>query len=179
MRQIIQGITVIVMVAFGFLAQAQDSPSLGDAARLARQQKQLKDAKIKSAPETKPVKVITNEQMPEHPDLTPKNSGTGNSGSTTPSFYDGKLTAEQWKSQIQRQQELVRSQEAEVKKLNDSIQFAPGNCAYNCAQWNEAQKDKQNRVERMQTALDEYKKQLEQMQENAREQGYGSSVYEP
>jgi len=167
------------VVALGFLAQAQDSQSLGDAARLARQQKQLKDAKSKSAPETKPVKVITNEQMPEHPDLTPKNSAAGNSGGTTPSFYDGKLSAEQWRSQIQRQEELVRSQEAELKKLNDSIQFAPGNCVSGCVQWNEAQKQKQDRAERMQTALDEYKKQLEQMQENAREQGYGSSVYEP
>jgi len=180
MRQIIQGVTVVAIVLLGFLAYAQDdSQSLGDAARQARQQKQLKEAKSKTAPDAKPATVITNEQMPEHPQSAPKSSATENSGGAPPSFYAGKLSAEQWRSQIQRQEDLVHSQEAELNRLKDSIQFAPGNCVYNCVQWNEAQKQKQDRAERMEQALDEYKRQLEQMQENAREQGYGSSVYEP
>jgi len=179
MQLITRLVAVFVLASLGMLAYAQDAPSLGDVARKARQQKQEKDTKSKTAPDAQPPKVITNEQMPEHPELAPKASNNRNQGNAPNSFYDGKLTAEQWKSQIQRQQELVHNQEAELNKLKDSIQFAPGNCVYNCVQWNEAQKQKQDRSERMEQALDEYKRQLEQMQESAREQGYGSSVYEP
>ena len=172
-------VTILFVVLSVMLAYAQDSPSLGDVARKARQQKQEKEAKSKTAPDSPPPKVITNEQIPEHPELAPKASNNRNQENTKNSFYDGKLTAEQWKSQIQKQQELVQHQETELNQLKDSIHFAPGNCVYNCVQWNEAQKQKQDRAERMEQALDEYKRQLEQMQETARQQGYGSSVYEP
>ena len=179
MQLITRLVAVSVLASLGMLAYAQDAPSLGDVARKARQQKQEKDAKSKTAPDAQPPKVITNEQMPEHPELAPKASNNRTQENAPNSFYDGKLTAEQWKSQIQKQEELVHNQEAELNQLKDSVQFAPGNCVYNCVQWNEAQKQKQDRAERMEHALDEYKRQLEQMQESAREQGYGSSVYEP
>jgi hypothetical protein len=45
-------------------------------------------------------------------------------------------------------------------------------------QWNERQKEKQDQVESMKAQLEEQKKQLENMQESARKQGFGSSVYE-
>src|SRR5216683_1556638 len=60
------------------LAYSQDSPSLGDAARQARQQKQqqqkdapakdaqAKDPQAKAAPEPKTPKVITNDEIPAH-----------------------------------------------------------------------------------------------------------------
>jgi hypothetical protein len=179
MRLIKQGITVVAVGLLAALAYAQDSQSLGDAARQARQQKQAKEAKGKTEPDAKPVKVITNEQIPEHPELAPKASSSRNRADEPPSFYDGKLSAEQWKSMIQRQEDVVRNQEAELNKLKDSIQFAPGNCVYNCVQWNEAQKQKQDRAERMGAQLEEGRKRLEGMQESARQQGYGSSVYEP
>jgi len=182
MRQIIKGIVLITVVFLGLLALGQDSPSLGDVARQARQHKQEKDAKSKAAQDAKESKVITNEQMPERSDLAARaaRAGDENRGVAEPSAPNGaKLSAEQWKSQIKEQENRVHTQEAELNKLNDSIHFAPGNCVYNCVQWNEAQKGKQNRAERMQTALEEEKKRLEDMQESARQQGYGSSVYEP
>jgi len=46
-------------------------------------------------------------------------------------------------------------------------------------QYNERQIQKQDEVKRMQTQLDDQKKQLEDMQESARKAGLGSSVYEP
>jgi len=179
MRLITQLVTVSILLLFGAVVYPQDSPSLGDVARKARQQKQEKEAKSQTTTDAQPPKVITNEQIPEHPELAPKASNNRDHENTPKSFYDGKLTAEQWKSQIQKQQEVVQHQETELNQLKDSIQFAPGNCVYNCVQWNEAQKQKQDRAERMGEALDESKRQLEQMQENARQQGYGSSVYEP
>ena len=67
----------------------------------------------------------------------------------------------------------------QIDEINESIHFAPGNCVENCAQWNERQQEKQRQVEGMQAQLEEQRKRLEEMQESARKQGYGSSVYDP
>ena len=66
-----------------------------------------------------------------------------------------------------------------IDKVNGSIQFAPGNCVAGCVQWNERQKQKQQEVERARAQQETQKKRLESMQESARKQGYGSSVYNP
>jgi len=171
-------IAAILLASFVY---AQDSQSLGDVARQVRQQKQAKDAKSKAGQDLKTPRVITEQEMPERSDLAAQAAGVSDAhgGAATPSSNGTRLSAEQWKSQIQAQENLVRGQEAELKKLNDSIQFAPGNCVYGCAQWNERQKEKQDRAERMGAQLEEEKKRLEDLQESARQQGYGSSVYEP
>jgi molecular chaperone GrpE (heat shock protein) len=49
----------------------------------------------------------------------------------------------------------------------------------NCVQYNEHQVEKQDEVQRMQAELEQQKKRLEDMQEAARKQGYGNSVWEP
>jgi predicted ribosome quality control (RQC) complex YloA/Tae2 family protein len=46
-------------------------------------------------------------------------------------------------------------------------------------QWNERQKEKQQQVERLKSQLEDQQKRLEDMQEQARKQGYGTSVYDP
>jgi hypothetical protein len=67
----------------------------------------------------------------------------------------------------------------EIDSLNESVHYAGGNCVANCVQWNERQKEKQDRVEVMTQQLDEQQKRLEDLQESARKQGFGSSVYDP
>ena len=89
------------------------------------------------------------------------------------------MPAEQWKSQIQSQKNQIASLQTQIDQLNESIHFAPANCVENCVSWNERQKEKQQQVERMQAQLEEQKKRLDEMQESARKQGYGSSVYDP
>jgi hypothetical protein len=49
----------------------------------------------------------------------------------------------------------------------------------NCVQWNEEQKRKQDQVETMKGELEQQQKRLEDLQEAARKQGFGSSVYDP
>lgn len=153
---------------------------MGDVARQARQQKQpSKDAQSKTAP-AKAAKVITNEEIPERPDLAAQ---TSTSDDQTPTAIHtpgrAKVPAEQWKSQIQTQKNLVNSLQGQIDKLNDSIHFAPGNCVAGCVQWNDRQQQKQQEVERMRAQLQQQKKRLEDLQEAARQQGYGSSVYDP
>jgi chromosome segregation ATPase len=162
---------------------SQDSQSLGDVARQTRQQKQKqptkdtvgKDAKSKTA------KVITNDEIPEHPEVVshPGSTPTAAENGPASSTRDAKISPEQWKSQIQAQKNAINSLQHDMDSLNDSIRFTRSNCTNGCGQWNEQQREKQQDVERMRAQLEDQKKRLEDMQEAARQQGYGSSVYDP
>jgi hypothetical protein len=170
-----------VCLLFTALAVGQDSPSLGDVARQARKQKQ--DPQAKSAESSKPAKVITNEEIPEQSDAGAQRSTQDDvrqeNAPSSSSSEGAKIPAEQWKSRIEGQKNAIASLQSSIDRLNDSIHFAPGNCVSGCVQWNERQKEKQQEVERGQAQLAEQKKRLEDMQESARRQGYGSSVYDP
>jgi hypothetical protein len=185
MRQICGRFVQLLAVVFVFvwLAAAQDAPSMGDVARQARQQKQNKDAQSKTSPASKTPKVITNEEIPEHPEGADEVSSSGNEAgpeTSAPSVAGGaKTSPEQWKTAIRAQKNVISSLQTSIDKVNESIQFAPGNCVSGCVQWNERQKQKQQEVERMKSNLDTQKKNLEKMQELARQQGYGSTVYDP
>ena len=197
MRQALKG-TVLALACCALFAFGQDEPSLGDAARQARQQKQQKGAQTKDAsakdgqgkdnhsndgqgkeaPPTKAQKVITNDEIPERSPVAAAPASTER-GTSYSAPGAGKVSPEQWKSMILAQKNVIASIQSEVEKLNDSIRFAPANCVANCVQWNQRQREKQQEVERMQAQLDDQKKRLEDMQESARRQGYGSSVYDP
>lgn len=166
---------------FAAMAKAQDSQPLGDTVRQQRQKKeQSKTAQGKAA---KASKVITNEEMPGHADSAPGSApkgAAGDSQSSTASSADGtKQSSEQMTSQIQAQKSQIVSLQNQIDEVNESIRFAPPNCVSGCVQWNEQQREKQQQVERMQAQLEEQKKHLGEMQESARKQGYGSSVYDP
>ena len=158
-----------VVVLLGALAYGQ---SLGDVAREQRQKQQAKNAQ--AAP-----RVVTNEDLPEHPESndTPASSEAG--GESAPSRPMGSKPAEQWKAEITAQRSSVDNLQSQIDRLNSSIHFAPGNCVRNCEQWNEHQVQKQEEVKRMQAELEQQKKRLEEMQEAARKEGYGNAVYEP
>jgi hypothetical protein len=197
---------------FGFLAAsvvvsasvacAQDSQSLGDAARQARLQKQQKEAQVKDAPakdaqskdvqassasskDAQPPKpptkvVITNDDLPQHVGSTLTSPRTPTQAPTyvPPSYAPPPGAAEQWKSAIQTQKNAIVSMQGEIANLSDSIHFA-GNCVADCVQWNERQKEKQDQLERMKTQLEQQQQRLEVLQDAARKQGFGSSIYDP
>jgi hypothetical protein len=181
-------ITCCLTVFFGHAALSQDSPSLGDVARQARQQKQDQDkdkdsqnSKDKSTP--KASKVITTEEISSGPHSLPVDSASTNRAQNRPDSSSGpaaaKQSAESWKSQILAQKQSIAALQTEISKINDSIQFAPANCVSGCVQWNEHQQQKQQEVERMRSQLDTLNQHLQDMQEAARQQGYGSTVYDP
>lgn len=159
---------------FAAIVSAQDSPSLGD---LARQQRQQKDQAGKDA---KAPKVITNADLPEHSAPAPSSAANGEGHASMPAAFNGpKQPAEHWQSQIMTAKSQINSLQRQVDEMSESIRFAPANCAANCVGWNERQREKQQRVERMQAQLEEEKRRLETLQDAARKQGYGSSVYDP
>ena len=155
---------------------AQDSPSLGDVARQQRLEKESAAGKDTQTP-----RVITNEEVPEHP--TPEQgvaASPPDHAPMSPSANGAKQSAERWKAQIQEQKNKIASLQKQIDQMNQSIRYVNHECASaRCVQWNERQKEKQQQVERMQAQLDGQKKRLEEMQESARRQGYGNSVYEP
>jgi hypothetical protein len=160
-------------------AYAQDSPSLGDLARQQRQQRE--QSKTAPGKDAKASKVITNEEIPEHAGPAPAPFAGGHEHPTSmPVPSNGpKQSDEHWKSQILSQKNQIATLQRQVDEISESIRFAPANCVANCVGWNERQREKQQRVQRMQAQLDEEKRRLEEMQDAARKQGYGSSVYDP
>ena len=167
-----------VIAPFVRVAWAQDSPSLGDLARQQRQQKEQSKAAPGKDPKTS--KIITNEEMPSR--MEPQSVravSRGNYDALPAAQNEPKQPAEHWKSQIIAQKNQIATLQRQVDELSESIRFAPANCAANCVGWNERQREKQQRVESMQSQLEEEKRRLEDLQDSARKQGYGSSVYDP
>ena len=167
------------LVLFGPALLAQDVP-LGD---LVRQQKQQKDQAAKNDPAAKTSKIITNSDLPDHPDdpsqpYTPAHRTSGRASNSTVAASNFARSAEAWKAQITAQKSYVAALQLQISQINESIHFATG-CAYGCVAWNERQKQKMDEADRLKMQLDDGTKKLEAMQDAARRQGYGSSVYEP
>jgi hypothetical protein len=185
-------------------AQDQDSPSLADVARQSRKQKQQKDTKdgqAKAAPTREPSTatsasdvaaktsvapkashVITDEDLPEHTaSAAPSASNPKVSGTTylDPGGNERQQLAEQFKSQIQGQENAITQLQNQIAAVSDSINYAGGNCVSNCVQWNEHQQQKQQEVDSMKAQLEEAQRRLDQMREAARKEGFGSSVSDP
>lgn len=88
-------------------------------------------------------------------------------------------SADQWRSQIQALKNNIASLQQQIGELSDSIQYAGGNCVSGCVEWNQRQQEKQQQVESMKAQLELRQKALDDAQDSARRDGYGSSVYDP
>lgn len=203
MREMFMFLAASAFLCAGIASAQDDAPSLGDVARQARQQKQQKDSQTKDSSKAASSKdsatsganardseaakadhVITNEQLPSTGlagDSTHSvaKSADPKASDETPAANDRAAQGEQWKSQILDQKNAITSLQHEIDSVSDSIHYAGANCVANCEAWNEHQKHKQDQVETMKSQLADQQKKLEEMQESARKQGFGSSVYEP
>jgi Skp family chaperone for outer membrane proteins len=170
-----------------YTCAAQDSQSLGDAARQARLQKQQKDAKAKDAPASSkdsqppkpPKKIVTNEDIPEHVGSTLTSAHTPRTPAYVPPSYGPKpAIADQLKSMIQAQKAGIVSLQRNIDNLTQSLEH-PETCLTDCAQKNESQRAKAMQLEAIKVQLDQQQKRLEELQDLIRKKGYGSSVYDP
>lgn len=192
---------VFVLAATGLcagIAHAQDPQSLGDVARQARQQKQQQDnqpqatpaadasqpspqaadPKAKPVPPAKAAHVYTNDEIPEHtgPDLP---SGPQAHSNVSPTNYKGgKQPAEFWKTQILQLKHSIASLQKQIEAIESSIHFAGGNYEHHVL-YNNRQRQKEQQVENLKSQVEQQQKRLEDMQEEARHQGYSSAVYDP
>jgi hypothetical protein len=183
-------VAVTVFLASASLGQSScNPPSLGDLARKQRESKQkdAKDAKdapakAKGAP-AEAKKVVTDEDMPEHaPDSDEAVAGPDgphDEASVPKSADDVVRTGDQWKAAIAQRKAALADLKNRIDRLNGSIHFVEANAYRNGVEYNKKQEQKQQDVERMQAQYDDQKRDLEQMQENARKAGYGSAVWDP
>jgi hypothetical protein len=158
---------------------SSSAPSLGDLVRKQKQKQQ--EEKDKGA---KPKKVVTDEDMPEHPEESSTDAAPGSDdgpradAEVTPAGAVAH-TGEEWKAAISQQKSAIADLKSRIEKVQSSIHFVEANAYRNGVQYNKAQAHKQEEVERAQNQLVEMQKNLEKMQEDARRAGYGSAVWDP
>jgi len=176
---------------------APPPPSLGEIARQLKLKKQQKEAQLKQVKATtsqdapisdptpspepaKSARLVTNDDAPERASVTPASTHPTSEPTETKAGNDDQLAnAEKLKSQILQMKNAIAAFQQDIKSTSDSIHYAGANCVANCAQWNERQQQKQQEVDTMKAQLEEAQKQLQDMQEAARKEGFGSSVYDP
>ncbi|HUM04862.1 MAG TPA: hypothetical protein VLT90_05335 [Terriglobales bacterium] len=175
MRRILCLCAVAALFAALGVVSAQ---SLGDVARQTRSKEKAKGTAKK--------KVITNEDIPESPDLSPGEQETvGKAEPVKPAERQaaqgspGPASAEDWKNRILAQKHQIASLQEHIDRLKASIYFVEANAYVNGAEYNQYQVKKQQQVENLKTQLAEQKKKLEEMQEAAKKAGMGSAVYDP
>lgn len=180
-------------------SQPSSQASLGDYARQLRVKKQQKEAQLQQStakqvqpvevqtaeapakPQPKAAHIVTNDDTPERATVTTASvhQKLPSESEAQPTAGDRNALAERYKSEILAQKTTIAALEQDIRTIGDSIHFAGGNCVANCAQWNEHQQEKQQQVETMKTQLEEQRKLLEDLQEEARKAGFGGSVTEP
>ena len=173
---------ISLALAAGGYCQSSDNPSLGDLARKQRQ----KQEQSKGTP-AKAKKVVTNEDIPEHPQDPSDSSDSAAASNNDGPHADSAVapasavtqSGEQIKAAIAKQKAAMADQKAQIDKVQESIHFVEANAYRNGVEYNKSQAHKQDEVQRMQSQLDEMKKNLDQMQEAARKAGFGSAVWDP
>ena len=160
---------LVLVVGLSLCGSAQ---SLGDVARQTRAKEKSKGTAKK--------KVITNEDIPESPNVSPGEQETiGPVREVTPAGKSNGQSAEEWKDAILAQKRGISALQADIDRLSSSIRFVEANAYVNGVQYNQYQVKKQQQVENLKTQLAEQKKKLEEMQEAAKKAGMGSAVYDP
>lgn len=158
-------------------ARGQDSQSLGDVGRQAREQKSLDPSGS-----SKPARVVSDDDTSANPNLqTPakprpavqKPASTATVGNANRQSEEE--AAERVKAAILAQKDEIRSIQEQIDKINQTIHFRDSDYP----RWNQRQRHKQEEVERLGQQLEREKKKLEEMQEKARKQGFGNTVYDP
>lgn len=181
--------------AYTLTAFAQDAAPLGDVARRTRVDKQQQtpsNAAPASAPDhsfdattsqpatqPKASHVITNEDLPSNhtvPVPAPAPANHGNLRSSTAS--EPKRPAAYWKAQAQQLKNSIAQVQRHIDTLTNSLHAVLTN-SNDEPVWNYREKERQRQITDLQAQLNDLRRRLEDTQEAARRQGYGSSVYDP
>jgi hypothetical protein len=156
----------LVVLLAAEIAFGQEIP-LGDVARQQRD-------KQKSKPANRVSKVLTNEDLPKHPD-------SETDAATQEDVKDEEIgdQSSAKSSQILIQKRSIAAQQKQLERLRASIHFVDANRYVNGAQYNEQQRRRQLQLEQAEKQLEQQKKRLADMQDRARRAGFGNSVYDP
>jgi predicted RNase H-like nuclease (RuvC/YqgF family) len=168
------------VVASVLLAQTVYAQSLGDIARQQREKNKQHAATTN--------KVLTNDDL-----STPGHSADGSGDSpntksakpkTSPATVqpdkDEQPSAEKLKAAIQDKKQAISETQSEITKLQSTINYVQNNrnIYTNAPEYNEAQKRKEQEVNRLKGILQQQQDELNDLQDAARKAGYGSAIYD-
>ena len=153
--------------------------SLGD---VAREQQHKKKQEQASTSNSAPKKVLTNDDMPASP--SPRESDVSRLSSANKGTISGKpagtWSAEKFKAEIQKRKDAIAATQEAIDKIEPSINYVQNNrnIYTNAPEYNAHQDEKQRAVGQLKGRLADQKSELEDLQEQARQAGYGSAVYQ-
>jgi hypothetical protein len=181
--------------ACGLTASAQDAPPLGDVARQTRVEKQQQDQNSaapaaasdsssdgptsQAGAQPKTSRVITNDDLPTHHAALAAAAAAQTRGNLRPTGgSEIKRPAEYWKAQALQLKNSIAQVQRHIDTLTDSLHAVLTNSTDEPV-WNYREKERQRQITDLQAQLNVLRRRLEDTQEAARRQGYGSSVYDP
>jgi hypothetical protein len=170
-----KGRVLLLGVMVSILTASYAQEPLGDVAR-----KQREKLKTSSAPQA-PQKVITDDDMPEHPLAADESSSATKDVSSEPASpsISKEASAQMVKNAILAQKNVIKNLQVQCDRLSDSIHYVQANLYTNGTEYNRYQQQKQQQLDGLRKQLDREKKKLEDAQEAARKAGFGNSVYDP
>ncbi len=169
------------------LAFGQSGQSLGDVARANREKEAAQDASG-----TRP-KVITNQDVSSGPGEIPDSNASSpmtmvsgvsraNDGASDRTYAQHdpgtQRAGMQWRERIQAQESKIAELQSRIDQLNASVHGPSGGVQYE-GPYNRHRARQSQRLEQMQYALDQQKRKLDLMQEEARHAGMHTTVYDP
>jgi ElaB/YqjD/DUF883 family membrane-anchored ribosome-binding protein len=190
---------VLILLAAGvsacaMTASAQDSPPLGNVARQSRVEKQQQaqsistpapasnsssdGATLQSEAQPKTSHVITDDDLPEHNASPAPAPAQPNRANRPLVVHEIKRPAEYWKAQALQLKNSIAQVQRHIDTLTDSLHAVLTNSTDEPV-WNYREKERQRQITDLQAQLNDLRRRLEDTQEAARRQGYGSSVYDP
>lgn len=167
------------MAALLMLLQTVSAQSLGDVARQQRERNKQ--------PATTTNKVITNEDIaaPGPAGSSSSDSQQKKSAKQKPSLHteaseDGSPSADELKAAIQEKKRMIAEIQDRIIKVQSTINYVQNNrnLYTNAPEYNDAQKRKEQEVNRLKGVLQEQQEELKELQETARNAGYGSALYQ-
>jgi len=166
---------LVVAIALATCAAAHGQ-SLGDIARANREKQTSATAPAK------PATVITNDDLgQDSPGKDePRPAGTASKKPVRGPAQEGAIdprAAAQWKRQIVAQKDKIATLQGRVDEINATL-HPPGSAEFN-GPYNRYQTAQMDRLANLQLQLDEQKKKLAEMQEEARQAGMHTTVYDP
>ena len=151
--------------------------SLGDVAR------QQKSQKTEAPAAPTPKKVYTDEDFGTS-EPSDKSTSPDAKHSTKPTDEKEKkqttMSADQWKAKIQKKKDLIAAIQERIDKLEGSVNYVQNNrnIYTNAPEYNEHQHQRALAAERLKAELEQQKSELSDLQEQARQQGFGNAVYQ-
>lgn len=160
---------------------ASHAQSLGE---IARQQRETRSQKSDSQSASVPKKVYTDEDVgkSKSPDeATPPVGGKSSTSSTAAKEKkQPPMSADQWRAKIQKKKDLIAAIQERIDHLESSVHYVQNNrnIYTNAPEYNEHQHQKELAAQQLKGQLEQQKSELSDLQEQARQQGFGNSVYQ-